>query len=325
MRKIMLTIMAELLLGSILYCQTGEMKKFYSQFHPGIKQKNECDSVYNLINIRRSAFSSDFKSYKERNGSAFGFVYDWSRDESNVLSSLSSNAPAYLKQLLYYSYFDLGYGTYGLKLKPEICRQALLDIPASSVIWAMEPEFLETVIRIAGGEEKYANYIRNVVKENKDASLLTFVKNNLSPDRPLRKGKFLPELIYRDITDTALLISSNSLGRKYYLIDIWATWCKPCIDELPGLKRMYLMRNDSLEFLSISVDNELPPVRKFLETKMNFPWEKGIAISREDLMNTLGINGIPCTILISPERKILSYGYDMRGTELEKTLKKWLK
>lgn len=305
---------------SKLYSQSGEMEKFYGYYKVNAAGKKLCDSVYVLIEKRRTAFSKEFREYKEKNTTAQGFVYDWAANETEILASLKRKLPFYLKHLIWYSYFDLGYGVYGLKLDKKTCEQAVKEIAPASAVWAMEPSLLEVVVTAAGGENKCRNFIERIAKENKNGNLLDYVKRNLSADRPLMVGKILPPLKYRTYADTTQLSNTNAFKGKYLLIDIWASWCKPCVDELPGLQKAYAGKKDNLEFLSISIDKYASTSVKFLENKFNLPWQKGAAVSSKDILDTLMVTGIPCTILISPVGKILAYGYDLRGENLEHTL-----
>lgn len=318
--RIILFILVFFAMPVILYSQDGEMEKFYAQYRPDKNLKSKCDSVYKLIEQRRSAFSNSLKVYKETNGSVENFEYKWTKDEKDILASLKNLINKTLLHLVYYSYFDLGYGSYGLSLKKEICEKAILEIKPSSAIWAMEPSLTDAVIKFAGGEEKYKPFIQKLQTENKNKDLLFYIKCNLSPSRPLKEGKKLPELFYRSLTDTFKIISMRGFAGKYLLIDIWATWCKPCIEEFPVLQNAYNNRSNQLEFLSISIDNEVSSAINFLNKNPGLNWTQAIALKMKDILNNLMITDIPCTILIDPAGKILSYGSELRGEKLEKTL-----
>lgn len=143
----------------------------------------------------------------------------------------------------------------------------------------------------------------------------------MSPNRALKKGKYLPAFYYSFPIDTTKLVSSSSMKGKYYLIDIWATRCKPCIDELPNLVNEFNnTEREKINFISISIDNNSSLPRRFVKEKFALPWIMAISTRRTELMRSLMITGIPCTILIDPKGQIVSYGYELRGSNLHKTL-----
>jgi len=301
------------------------MQKFYAYYKVPENHKKSYDSVYNLIEQRRSAFSKEYRAYKDKSGTTEGFTFNWCKYEKAILPSLTLDILKPLKHLIYYSYFDLGYGTFGSSLDSITTSNALKQIEPASAIWAMEPALLDPVIKAAGGEDKNGFFIRELARQNKDPNLLTYVRNNLSSERALKKGKTLPLFRYRELSDTNKIFSTNNLRDKYYLVDVWATWCKPCIDEFPVLKKAYELKAANLEFISISIDNDPQSALKFLNEKFSFPWFSGIAFSREEVLKALMVSGIPCTILISPEGKILGYGNELRGPNLLNTLNELVK
>lgn len=303
--------------------QTGEIDKFYTFYKIPNQEKGPYASVYSLIEKRRADFSEAISSYREKNNGTDGFIYNPKNAEIEILTTLRKMRIGPLKELVYYSYFDLGFGIYGIPLNNKICVEALREIKPNSVIWAMEPTLFEAVIKASGGEDKNGSYINELLKQNKDETLKVVVKNSLSSNRALKKGKELPDFTYVRLDDTTITLSSKKLRGKYYLIDIWATWCKPCIDELPILKKEFkIVDKQNIDFISISIDNNVTLPIKFLKEKIALPWTTGISIPRSKLMNALMINGIPCTILIDPQGKILSYGYELRGVNLHNTISK---
>lgn len=319
--KTFLFLWLSLWIADAIKAQGSEMDKFYAYYKIPEGQRKVYDSVYKRISQRRSALSAALKESKQRNEVFEGFTYDWTTFEHDVIQSLSKKLTHPLKHLVYYSYFDLGYGIYGLSLNPKVVNKALVEIEPSSAIWAMEPSLLEPIIKAAGGEDKQGRFLKKIVQQNKDANLLSYVRYNLSTDRALKKGKFLPTFYYKDLVDTTKTLSSQNLKGKYYLIDVWATWCVPCIEEFPVLLSQYKKRNSNdLEFLSVSIDDNIEALMKFLKDKFPLPWKNMIANSRKELMNALMITGIPCTILIDSQGRILHYGSELRGSNLTKTL-----
>ncbi len=99
-------------------------------------------------------------------------------------------------------------------------------------------------------------------------------------------------------------ISANKFTAKYLIIDLWATWCGPCVQEMkriPGLKKKY----DNLEFYSISFDNEFRQMQKFV-SKKGYDWPIVYAGKDHPLWEYFRVSALPNYFLVSPEGKILA-------------------
>ncbi|WP_333879169.1 TlpA family protein disulfide reductase [Flavobacterium sp.] len=101
----------------------------------------------------------------------------------------------------------------------------------------------------------------------------------------------------------------ESLKGKYVYIDIWATWCGPCIGEIPSLKKMEAAyHGKNIEFVSISVDAE-----KDHEKWKNFVTKKeltGIQLFAgttpvSEFIKTFNVDSIPRFILIDPNGVVI--------------------
>lgn len=57
----------------------------------------------------------------------------------------------------------------------------------------------------------------------------------------------------------------SSLRGKVVLVDVWATWCGPCLRALPGLSRLSESRPDDLVVIGLSADQDVRALRGFLK------------------------------------------------------------
>jgi peroxiredoxin len=85
------------------------------------------------------------------------------------------------------------------------------------------------------------------------------------------------------------------------LINFWATWCPPCVRELPGLAELHAELGDEVALLGISVDEDPDYVRGFLE-RNQLPYT--LAWDSDGIATDLGIRSIPVTLAIDSAGKL---------------------
>jgi thiol-disulfide isomerase/thioredoxin len=99
-------------------------------------------------------------------------------------------------------------------------------------------------------------------------------------------------------------VSLSSLKGRVIYVDLWATWCGPCMEEMPhfeALKAKY-KDNPNIAFVSLSIDDTDVPWKKSVESRKadGFQW----LINRAKLQ-AYNIVGIPRTLLIDKDFKIM--------------------
>lgn len=112
---------------------------------------------------------------------------------------------------------------------------------------------------------------------------------------------------------------SDYVGKgKYVLVDFWASWCGPCVRQIPVLKELLHEYGDKgLEVLGVAVWDE--PMNTLEAIKSHGITWPCIIDAQTIPTDLYGINGIPCIILFAPDGTILSR--DKQGDELKADVK----
>jgi thiol-disulfide isomerase/thioredoxin len=134
-----------------------------------------------------------------------------------------------------------------------------------------------------------------------------------------------------EITGTLLNgqpFDQKSLAGKVVLVDFWATWCGPCVAEIPNVLAQYEKYHDKgFEVVGISLDEDRETLEKFVaEQKIPWPilYEKpGGEGWRHPLATYYGISGIPTVILIGRDGNVVTL--NARGEKLGEALDKLFK
>jgi thiol-disulfide isomerase/thioredoxin len=115
-------------------------------------------------------------------------------------------------------------------------------------------------------------------------------------------------------------ISFEQYKGKVVLVDFWATWCGPCIAELPNVKANYEKYHDQgFEVLGISLDRSTDPLNKYIQEKA-LPWRQ-IFDGYWDgpIATAYNVRAIPSTLIIGKDGKVAAIG--ARGEALEPAIK----
>ncbi len=108
-------------------------------------------------------------------------------------------------------------------------------------------------------------------------------------------------------------VSIKGLKGKVVVLDFWATWCGPCVAEMPTMKKLYAEYKDKgVEFIGVSLDQPkdqggLDKLKKFVaENEIAWPqYYQGDGWNSEFSKNW-GINAIPCVFIVDADGKLFS-------------------
>ncbi len=93
---------------------------------------------------------------------------------------------------------------------------------------------------------------------------------------------------------------------KWVLVNFWATWCPPCLEEIPDLVALHENKKNKLVVLGVAMDYQDPKqVLQYADQMMvSYP----IILGDHKMATQIGaIPGLPTTYLYNPEGKVVAY------------------
>ncbi len=83
--------------------------------------------------------------------------------------------------------------------------------------------------------------------------------------QPARIGTSAPDF---SVTDSDRTVKLSQFRGKPVVLNFWATWCAPCVEEIPSLVAMQKRLGDSVVVLAVSTDQDAEAYRKFTQKNM---------------------------------------------------------
>jgi thioredoxin-like negative regulator of GroEL len=177
----------------------------------------------------------------------------------------------------------------------------------------------------AGGVDAAGALYRDLVAAHQgDEQLLLQVRDDLGP-LALRLGG-IPQFQATTLDGSA--VGRDALEGKVVVLDFWATWCQPCVDGLPTLRRIAERHDGQVEVLGVNMDRaddlSAESLREWVEREKvpgrqlhdGRSWES-------DVVRAFGVKEIPFTVVVAANGAVLAV--NEHGRELERAVREALR
>jgi len=150
------------------------------------------------------------------------------------------------------------------------------------------------------------------------------VKAQLELSRKTTVGKKFADLTMFKPDNSPISLSEYAGKGSYVLIDFWASWCGPCMRELPNVLACYdKYHKKGFEIVGVSLDEDAEAWKAAIKKhKMPWPQMSDLAGWNSKAVAVYSFSGIPHTVLIDPQGIIIAK--DLRGAALGQKLSELL-
>lgn len=146
----------------------------------------------------------------------------------------------------------------------------------------------------------------------------------IAQNNKIEVGKKAPEISMTKADGTPFSLST--LQGKVVLIDFWATWCAPCVEEQPELKTLYntysdQVKNGQFEILGVSLDKNKESWQKAID-RFNINWIQisDLRFWKSPVAKAYEIDELPFNVIIDGQGTIIAK--NLHGKDLEEFLQK---
>ena len=153
--------------------------------------------------------------------------------------------------------------------------------------------------------DEYEAIYKNASPEVKNSESGKKMADQLKYFKQSKVGSIAPLFSGNDINGKPIALSG--FKGKYVLIDFWASWCAPCREELPYIKKAYAKYKElGFEIISVSIDSDLERLKTAISKEDISNWKHfSIAQNNTKIEKDYFLNGIPHKILIDKKGKII--------------------
>jgi thiol-disulfide isomerase/thioredoxin len=212
-----------------------------------------------------------------------------------------------------------------LKVEASFVKAQLKLNPVSSKA-SPDPSGVDEFLKLAPRDPRAAGLLASAAAVTRDEKKKTDLIERLQRDFPdsdlagMFQGPYdqkesIGKPFHLEFTNAidGSTVSIKGLRGKVVVVDFWATWCGPCVAEMPNMKKLYAKYRDrGVEFIGVSLDASkeeggLDKLKKFVKDN-GIEWPQYFQGKgwKGDFSVSWGIHSIPCVFVVDTEGKLHS-------------------
>lgn len=187
-------------------------------------------------------------------------------------------------------------------------------------------KFMKDYIGLVAGNKKFATELMSDYKAIcKNPEYVEIINKAYAKATMLSAGNPAPDFALVDMKGKS--ISLSSLKGKVVFLDFWATWCKPCIAEMPNTHKLMEKFKDRTDvvFVNVNVDDNMERWKNFVnKEKMEGTNLHADKKQSDDLHKSFNFDGIPHFVLIDKQGNLIDVNSE-NGEAAEKNIREAIK
>lgn len=176
---------------------------------------------------------------------------------------------------------------------------------------------------------QYANFMGDDVQSDvltradstfKSVPGIDRIEQHVNTLKKVAVGQRFANFSMQDADGKTVQLSDYAGKDKYILLDFWASWCPPCIKEMPEMVKMYnKYRTKNFDIVGVSLDqNKEAWLKAVVQYNMKWPQVSDLKGWENQAALLYGVTSIPYTVLIAPDGTIIEKG--MNAQQVDKKL-----
>jgi thiol-disulfide isomerase/thioredoxin len=172
-------------------------------------------------------------------------------------------------------------------------------------------------------KEKYFQAFGKIFATSTDKTLASYGRKIASSPSSSPSDLVGKPLTLEGETELGIALDWKSYRGKVVLLDFWATWCGPCLREMPNVRAIHKrLEKQGFTVLAVNLDRNQEDLAKFLEEN-DVPWTNLIAEGARKAATRYGVRAIPTMMVIDQQGNVAAVAH--RVAEVSGTIEKLLK